>query len=233
MENSKTGFPQIVSPEEWNVAQQAFLEKEKTFTHQYDALNAERRRLPVMEIKKQYTFEGPGGKVSLVDLFEGRPQLLLYHFMFAPGVHGWPDAGCVGCSMFADSIGNLFSHLHARDVSLVLVSLAPLENITRYKKRMGWNMPWYSSAGSDFNKDFRITTDEGENPGLSVFIRDVNRVFRTYFTTARGTEFPGSIWTFLDLTPYGRQETWEDTPEGRPQSEPYRWWRRHDEYDVN
>ncbi len=232
MENNKTGFPQIVSPEIWQKAQDDFIKKEKAFTQRYDALNAERRRLPMMEIEKEYLFEGPEGKVSLPDLFGGRQQLLLYHFMFAPGVHGWPEAGCVGCSMFADNVGNL-AHLYARDTSLVLVSLAPLENIVRYKERMGWNIPWYSSAGNDFNRDFNITTDEGEYPGLSVFIRDGDRVFRTHFTTDRSTETLGSIWSFLDLTPFGRQETWEDTPEGRPQSEPCVWWRRHDEYDVN
>jgi predicted dithiol-disulfide oxidoreductase (DUF899 family) len=229
MKNSKTTFPEIVSAEEWSKTNEAFLEKEKEFTRQHDVLNAERRRLPMTEIKKDYSFEGPDGKVSLLDLFQGRRQLILYHFMFAPGVHGWPDAGCPGCSMVVDNIGNI-THLHARDTSFVLVSRAPLANIENYSKRMGWNIPWYSSAESDFNRDFNVTTDKGETFGLSVFIHDEGRVFRTYFTSLRGVEALGSIWTFLDLTPLGRQENWEDTPEGRPQTEPYTWWRRHDEY---
>jgi len=224
-----SGFPEIVSWEEWSKANEAFLEKEKEFTHQHDALNAERRRLPMTEVKKDYIFEGPHGKVSLLDLFEGRRQLILYHFMFAPGVHGWPDAGCPGCSMFADNIGNI-THLHARDTSFVLVSRAPLENIEKYSKRMGWHIPWYSSGESDFNRDFNISTDKGETFGLSVFIHEGGHVFRTYFTSLRGVEALGSIWTFLGLTPLGRQENWEDSPEGWPQTEPYTWWRRHDEY---
>lgn len=232
MKDTISTFPEVVSPEEWETARQDFLKKEKTFTRQYDALNAERRRLPMTEVKKQYRFEGPEGEVSLLDLFAGRRQLLIYHFMFAPTVHGWPDAGCVGCSMFADNAAHT-AHLQARDTSLVMVSLAPLENITRYKKRMGWTLPWYSSANNDFNKDFHITTEKNENPGMSVFIHDGDRVFRTYFTTARGTELLGTIWSLLDLTPLGRQERWEDTPEGRPQGDPYVWWRRHDEYDEN
>jgi predicted dithiol-disulfide oxidoreductase (DUF899 family) len=149
--------------------------------------------------------------------------------MLAPGVHGWPDAGCPGCSMFVDNLG-LPVHLHARDTSLALVSRAPLANIERYRKRMGWDHPWYSSDGSDFNRDMGVTTDQGESPGLSVFLRDGDDVFRTYFATARGLEAVGTVWSLLDLTPYGRQETWEDSPEGWPQTEPYQWWRRHDEY---
>lgn len=232
MNNNATGLSEIVSKEEWYNAHQEFLKKEKAFTHLRDALNAERRRLPMMEIKKPYTFEGPEGKTTLADLFEGRRQLLLYHFMFAPGVGGWPDAGCVGCSMFADNIGQFTSvHLKAKDISLVFVSLAPLANIERYKKRMGWTIPWYSSLGTGFNRDFGMTTDKGETHGMSVFLRDGERVFRTYFTSQRGTETIGNTWGFLDITPFGRQEKWGDTPEGRPQSEPYRWWSRHDEYE--
>lgn len=232
MKENTSGLPEIVSQEEWQKVHDDFMNKEKEWTHQRDKLNAERRRLPMTEIKKQYLFEGPEGKVSLLDLFDGKKQLLLYHFMFAHGVGGWPDAGCVGCSMFADNIGRFTPlHLKARDISIALVSLAPLANIEKYKKRMGWNLPWYSSAGTDFNRDFGMTTDKGETHGLSVFIRDGERIFRTYFTTERGTEGVGNIWGFLDITPFGRQETWEDTPEGRPQGEPYKWWRRHDEYE--
>jgi predicted dithiol-disulfide oxidoreductase (DUF899 family) len=161
---------------------------------------------------------------------KGRGQLIVYHFMFGPGAHGWPDSGCPGCSMFVDQVGHL-AHLNARDVSFALVSIAPLAKIETYRKRMGWNIPWASSAASDFNRDFGMTTDQGEKHGLSVFLRDGgDRVYRTYFTTERGVEALGSVWTFLDLTPFGRQEAWEDSPDGRPQTEPYAWWRRHDEY---
>jgi predicted dithiol-disulfide oxidoreductase (DUF899 family) len=149
--------------------------------------------------------------------------------MFAPDVQGWPTAGCPGCSFFTDQISH-FSHLHARDVSFAMVSIAPLANILAYRKRMGWTVPWFSSAGSDFNRDFGLTTDRGETFGLSVFLRDSDNIFRTYFTNGRGVEALGSTWTFLDLTPYGRQEEWEDSPEGWPQTAPYQWWRRHDEY---
>ena len=183
----------------------------------------------VRELNPAKVSAGPDGKASLPDLFDGRRQLLLYHFMFAPGVNGWPTAGCPGCSFFADQVGHL-SHLHARDVSLVLVSRAPLANIQAYKKRMGWTVPWFSSAGSEFNADFGLTNEAGEHHGLSVFLRDGDSVFRTYFTTARGVEPLGSTWTFLDLTPFGRQESWEDSPKGWPQSAPYQWWHRHDEY---
>ncbi len=222
-------LPRVVSQEEWQKALAAVRAKEKAATRARDALAAERRRLPVVAIEKQYVFEGPGGKARLVDLFDGRRQLVLYHFMFAPDVDGWPDAGCPGCSMVADQIGHL-AHLHARDTSLVLVSRAPLANIERYRRRMGWTIPWYSSAESDFNKDFGVTTPQGETFGLSVFLRDGDRVYRSYFTTSRGVEALGPAWTFLDLTPYGRQEKWEDSPKGWPQTEPYAWWRRHDEY---
>jgi predicted dithiol-disulfide oxidoreductase (DUF899 family) len=222
-------IPTIVSPTKWQAAHERLMAKEKAATRARDALAAERRKQPMVEIEKDYVFEGPDGETRLIDLFEGRRQLIIYHFMFAPGVDGWPNAGCPGCSFFADQIGHL-SHLHARDTSLALVSRAPLKNIQRYKKRMGWTMPWFSSAGSDFNVDFGLTTNKGETFGLSVFLRDGKRVFRTYFTTRRGVEALGSAWTFLDLTPFGRQETWEDSPKGWPQTLPYKWWRRHDEY---
>ncbi len=221
--------PKIVSPSEWRAAHQKLLTKEKAATRARDALAAERRRLPMVRIDKDYRFEGPGGKVGLLDLFEGRRQLILYHFMFAPEVDGWPEAGCPGCSFFADQIGNL-AHLHARDTSFVLVSRAPLANIQAYKQRMGWTVPWFSSFGSDFNVDFGLTSEAGETFGLSVFLREGDSVFRTYFTTRRGVEALGSTWTFLDLTPLGRQESWEDSPPGWPQTPPYQWWRRHDEY---
>jgi predicted dithiol-disulfide oxidoreductase (DUF899 family) len=222
-------LPEVVSPEEWQAAHEKLLATEKEATRARDALAAERRRQPMVEIDKPYVFEGPEGEASLLDLFEGRRQLILYHFMFAPGVDGWPSAGCDGCSMVVDNVGHL-AHLHARDTSLVLVSRAPLASIESYRERMGWTIPWFSSAGSDFNVDFGVTTDQGEDFGLSVFLRDGEKVYRTYFTSRRGVEALGSVWTFLDLTPLGRQEEWEDSPEGRPQSPPYQWWRRHDEY---
>lgn len=222
-------LPRVVSHAEWQAAHEALLGKEKAATHARDALAAERRRQPMVQVDKDYVFEGADGKVRLLDLFEGRPQLIIYHFMFAPGVDGWPEAGCPGCSFVVDQIGHL-AHLRARDTSFALVSRAPLANIQRYKRRMGWTVPWFSSSGSDFNVDFGVTTDAGENFGLSVFLRDGDRIFRTYFTSGRGVEGLGSAWTFLDLTPLGRQEDWEDSPEGWPQTPPYEWWRRHDEY---
>lgn len=225
---SKLELPNVVDKAQWQTARDALLVKEKAATHARDALAAERRRLPMYRIDKPYVFAGPKGNVSLLDLFEGRRQLFLYHFMFAPPVPGWPDAGCVGCSMVADQFGHL-AHLHARDISLCLVSRAPLVNIETFKKRMGWTYPWYSSDGTDFNRDFGLTTDKGENYGLSVFIHDGKDIYRTYFTDGRGVEGL-NIWTFYDLTPFGRQEEWEDSPTGWPQTKPFAWWRRHDEY---
>jgi predicted dithiol-disulfide oxidoreductase (DUF899 family)/predicted 3-demethylubiquinone-9 3-methyltransferase (glyoxalase superfamily) len=225
-------LPPVVSDAEWRQAHDALMAKEKAATRARDALAAERRRQPMVRIEKSYVFDSANGNVSLVDLFAGRRQLIVYHFMFGPGAHGWPDAGCPGCSMFVDQIGHL-AHLNARDVSFALVSIAPLAKIEAYRKRMGWNIPWVSSALNDFNRDFGMTTDQGEKHGLSVFLRDGDRVYRTYFTTERGVEALGSAWSFLDLTPFGRQETWEDSPEGRPQTKPYGWWRRHDDYAPN
>mgnify|MGYP001604937763 FL=1 len=231
MKNNKTALPKIVSDEEWEAAHQAFLKKEKEFTHTRDALAAPRRRLPMVRIEKDYMFDGPEGKVSLLDLFDGKRQLLFYHFMFAPGVGGWPTAACPGCSMFTDNIGQFTPiHLKARGISMAFVSRAPIENIEAYRKRMGWSHLWVSSEHNSFNKDFGITTQEGETHGLSVFLREGDEIFRTYFTNSRGTEVIGNVWGFLDATPFGRQETWEDSPEGWPQSKPYKWWRRHDEY---
>jgi len=223
-------LPKIVSSTEWEKAHEKLLMKEKAATKERDRLAAERRRLPMTEISGDYVFNGPKGKVSLLELFAGRRQLLLYHFMFAPGVDGWPNAACPGCSLFLDQVGRL-EHVQARDASFAVVSRAPLKNIQHYQKRMEWNVRWVSSEGSTFNADFGLTTDEGEDHGLSVFIRNGRRIYRTYFTQARGLEYLGSVWSFLDLTPLGRQEKWEDTPPGRvKQSAPYTWWYRHDEY---
>ena len=222
-------LPKVVTQAEWQDAHEKLLVKEKEATRARDALAAERRRQPVVPVGKDYVFEGPDGKASLPDLFEGRPQLIVYHFMFAPDVEGWPSAGCPGCSFFVDNIGHL-AHLHARGTSFALVARAPLGQIEPYKERMGWTVPWFSSSDTDFNVDFGVTTDRGETFGLSVFLRDGDSVYRTYFTAGRGVEALGSIWTFLDLTPLGRQEDWEDSPAGYPQTPPYEWWRRHDEY---
>jgi predicted dithiol-disulfide oxidoreductase (DUF899 family) len=226
-------LPQVVSQPEWETAHEELLAKEKEATRSRDALAAERRRLPMVRIEKDYVFHGPDGKAGLLDLFEGHRQLILYHFMFAPGAPGWSDAGCDGCSMFVDQVGHL-AHLHARDTSFALVSRASVEKIEVYRERMGWPIPWYSlseSSGGDFNVDMGVTTDEGEGFGLNVFFRDGDDVLRTYFTDGRGVEALGSVWTFLDLTPLGRQEDWEDSPEGYPQTPRYQWWRRHDEYE--
>ena len=223
----------VVSAEEWQSARDALLVKEKEATRMRDELAAERRRLPRVRIEKDYVFDGFAGEAGLIDLFDSRGQLLLYHFMFGPN----QDVGCDGCSMFVDQIGHL-AHLHARDTSFALVSRAPIAKIESYRKRMGWTIPWYSSFESDFNVDFGVGPEtpqggvyqDGESFGLSVFIRDGDDIFRTYFTTHRGVESLGSVWTFLDLTPLGRQEQWEDSPAGYPQTKPYEWWRRHDEY---
>jgi predicted dithiol-disulfide oxidoreductase (DUF899 family) len=216
---------------DWQQARADLLAKEKQLTKLQDQLAAERRRLPHVLVDKQYVFDGPRGEVPLAQLFAGRPQLLLYHFMFAPKVGGWPDAACPGCSMFIDSIGQFArAHLEQRDVSFATVSLAPIENIERYRQRMSWQINWVSSNRNSFNRDFGLTTDEGERHGLSVLLRKDDKIYWTYFTSARGLEKIGTVWSFLDLVPYGRQEEWEDSPAGTPQSPPYQWWRRHDEY---
>ncbi|QLG90794.1 DUF899 domain-containing protein [Pseudomonas yamanorum] len=225
MTTSKPALPDIVSTEQWDTALSQLLFKEKALTRAQDALNAERRRLPMVKIENDYRFDGETGQVSLLDLFDGRRQLIVYHFMFAPD---WSQ-GCPGCSWVVEAMPHL-AHLHARNTSLVLVSRAPLEKLEGYKKRMGWDLPWYSSFGSDFNTDFGVTTPQGEKHGVSILLRDGDSIYRSYFTGARGVEHLGSHWTYLDLTPWGRQETWEDSPKGWPQTEPYSWMHRHDEY---
>jgi predicted dithiol-disulfide oxidoreductase (DUF899 family) len=227
-------LPLVVPKQEWYAALEKLRAKEKAATRSRDALAAERRRLPRVRVEKGYVFDGPKGKPSLVDLFEGRRQLLLYHFMFGPN----QQQGCDGCSMVIDQVCHL-AHLHARDTSFVVVSRAPIAKIEAFRKRMGWTIPWFSSYESDFNHHFDVGPEkpeadkyqDGESFGLSAFLRDGDEVYRTYFTTARGVEALGSVWSFLDLTPLGRQETWEDSPEGYPQTPPYEWWRRHDEYN--
>jgi predicted dithiol-disulfide oxidoreductase (DUF899 family) len=214
-------LPAIVSEREWRRAHEALLAKEKQATRARDALAAERRRQPMTEFSTDYSFEGPDGVVPFLDLFEGRRQLIVYHFWFPPG-----DTPCGGCTMFTDQISEL-AHLNARDVSWAHVSRATQPEIGQYKHRMGWTIPWYTVVGDGFQRACGTT----EYFALDVFLRDDDRVFLTYATTSRGVEALGSVWTFLDLTPLGRQEEWEDTPPGRPQEPPYQWWRRHDEYD--
>lgn len=221
MAMDKLALPQIVSETEWQTARDKLLAKEKALTRALDELAAERRRLPMVRIEKEYVFEGPAGTRGLADLFDGRRQLIVYHFMMAPG----SQHRCPGCSSFADNIGHL-AHLNARDTTFILVSPAPLSQIEPFQKRMGWTIPWYSSNGNEFNVD----CGAGGGFGLSVFLRDGDNVFRTYFTTGRGVDRIRVDFNLLDLTPYGRQETWEDSPEGWPQDPPYTWWRLRDEY---
>jgi predicted dithiol-disulfide oxidoreductase (DUF899 family) len=234
-------LPQIVSREEWGAAREELLAKEKAATRARDALSAERRGLPMVEIDEEYVFEGGDGKAMLLDLFRERHQLVVYHFMFAPE---W-DAGCRSCSAFLDQIGHL-AHLRARGTEFAAVSRAPYTKILPFKARMGWTVPWYSSYDSDFNYDFQVSfkgTDEGgeegggepyERPGVSCFLRDRDRVFHTYSTYERGLDGLGSTTSFLDLTALGRQEEWE-LPKGRASalgapagSERIRY---HDEYE--
>lgn len=212
-------LPPIVDKQEWERAHRQLLAKEKEATRARDALAAERRRQPMTEFETGFTFDGPDGELGFLDLFEGRRQLLVYHFWFPAG--GNP---CGGCSMFADQVSEL-AHLHARDTSLACVSRAPQEEIQPYKSRMGWSFPWLT-GGEDFQRACGTT----EYFALDVFLRDGDRAFLTYVTRERGVEALGSVWSFLDLTPLGRQEEWEDTPPGRPQTPPYEWWRKHDEY---
>ena len=219
-------LPQVVTREEWLRARKALLAKEKELTRARDALAAERRRMPWMPVEKDYRFEGPGGPATLLDLFDGRRQLIVYRFFFEPGVAKWPESGCPGCSFMADQVAHL-AHLNARDTTFVNASRAPQADIERYKGRMGWSMPWYTIT-DDFDSDFGV----GEWHGTNAFYRDdEDRIFRTYFVNNRGDEAMGSTWSFLDITPYGRQEEWEDSPEGYPQTPPYQWWNYHDKYE--
>jgi len=219
-------LPPIVTPEEWKAAREDLLVKEKELTRARDALAAERRRMPRLAIEKDYEFEGPDGIVSLPDLFAGRRQLVVYRFFFDHDVDGWPKVGCRGCSMVADQVAHP-AHLNARDTTLAFVSRAPQPEIERLKARMGWELiPWYSLT-DDFDSDF----DVGEWHGTNAFLRDGERIFRTYFIDKRGDEVMGGTWSYLDITALGRQEIWEDSPEGYPQTQAYGWWNRHDEYE--
>ena len=217
-------LPPVVSPQEWEAARLDLLTEEKALTRAKDALAAKRRRMPRMAVEKDYRFEGPDGEVGLLELFEGRRQLVLYRFFYEPGVEGWPERGCSGCSFGADQVAHL-AHLNARDTTLAYVSRAPQANIRRLKAEMGWDRPWYTIT-DDFDADHGVDEWHGTN----AFIREGDRIFRTYFVNSRGDEAMGSTWAYLDLTALGRQEEWEDSPPGYPQTPPYQWWRYHDAY---
>jgi predicted dithiol-disulfide oxidoreductase (DUF899 family) len=225
-------MPPIVSPQEWQAAWEQMLVKEKELTRARDALAGERRRMPRMAVEKDYRFEGPNGPASLLDLFEGRRQLIVYRAFYAPDVTTYPEGGayperaCVGCSFVADQVAHP-AHLNARETTLAFVSRAPQAEIKGLKGRMGWELiPWYTLT-DDFDKDFGVDEWHGTN----AFVRDDDdRIFRTYFITSRGDEAMGGTWAYLDITALGRQEEWEDSPEGYPQTPPYEWWNYHDAY---
>ncbi len=216
--------PPIVSAAEWNAARELLLAQEKELTRARDRMAAERRRMPWLEVEKEYAFDGPDGRSTLLDLFAGRRQLIVYRAFFEPGVHGWPDHPCPGCSMVADQVAHV-AHLNARDTTLAFVSRAPQPEIEQVAKRMGWAMPWYTITDG-FDADFGVDEWHGTN----AFIRDGDRVYRTYFVNSRGDEAMGSTWSYRDITALGRQEEWEDSPAGYPQEPPYGWWRWHDDY---
>jgi predicted dithiol-disulfide oxidoreductase (DUF899 family) len=223
--------PPIVSRSEWDEARQRLLVKEKELTRARDAMAAQRRRMPWMAVAKDYRFLGPDGPASLLDLFGGRRQLIVYRAFYAPDITtfaeggSYPERACVGCSVVADQVAHP-AHLNARDTSLVFVSRAPQTDIAGLKSRMGWELiPWYTLT-DDFDADFDVDQWHGTN----AFIRHDDRVFRTYFVDSRGDEAMGSTWSYLDLTALGRQEEWEDSPEGYPQTPAYQWWNYHDAY---
>ena len=226
-------FPEVVTREEWLSARKRLLATEKEHTRSRDALNAERRRLPMVRIDKEYVFEGADGTVTLAGLFAGNRQLIIQHVMFDPD---W-DAACPGCTASIDELSDgILTHLRSRDTAFALVSRAPLAKLQKYQASRGWTVPWYSSHGSDFNYDFQATLDRSipqleynyrpepgildgdaasaEMPGFSCFLRDGGEIFHTYSTYARGTEYIGNAYTLLDLTALGRQEDWEE-PQGR------------------
>jgi predicted dithiol-disulfide oxidoreductase (DUF899 family) len=224
--------PPIVSPQEWQAAREKLLVKEKEHTRAGDALAAERRRMPWMSVETSYRFEGPKGSASLADLFEGRRQLIVYRAFYAPDVTtlaaegAYPERACVGCSMLADQVAHP-AHLNARDTTLAFVSRAPQADIQGLKQRMGWELiPWYTLT-DDFDADFGVDEWHATN----AFIRDVDdHVYRTYAIDKRGDEAMGSTWNYLDITALGRQEEWEDSPEGYPQTPTYEWNNWHDAY---
>jgi predicted dithiol-disulfide oxidoreductase (DUF899 family) len=233
IETAEIPHPPIASEDQWLEERKKLLAQEKELTRLKDRVNAARRRLPMVKVTKHYTFEGPEGKVTLLDLFQGKRQLIVHHFMFGPD---W-EAGCPGCTGHVNAIGDL-SSLGERDTRYVIVSRAPLEKLEAYKKLKGWEYPWYSSGNSDFNFDYNVSfqngvkdaiynyaprgrEDDGEGPGMSVFFRIGDEVYHTYSVYARGLEAITDSYDFLDLTPYGRQEDFEDSPEGWPQKPTY------------
>jgi predicted dithiol-disulfide oxidoreductase (DUF899 family) len=220
--------PPIVSAAEWKAAWAALHAKEKAHSRARDALAAERRRMPWLAVEKDYAFEGPNGRMSLLDLFDGRRQLIVYRAFMDPGVGRWPERGCIGCSMVADQVAHP-AHLSARDTSLAFVSRGSQDDLQRLKAKMGWeHIPWYTLT-DDFDADF----DVDEWHGTNAFIRDGNRVYRTGFINGRGDEQMGSTWNYLDITALGRQESWEDSPVGYPQTPPYEWWIWHDDGETD
>jgi len=218
---------EVASEQEWNTKREELLVKEKELTRARDALAAERRRLPMVRVEKDYSFEGPDGEASLLDLFEGRRQLIVYRFFLDPGmtITNYPENGCPGCTMFADNLPNL-THLKARDTTLVFASGGSQEAIRNYRARMGWDeWPWYTTT-DDFSADFGVD----QWYGINVFLRDGDEIYRSYYTTGRAAEDLSSVWGLLDITPFGRGEEWQDAPEGIPQVRAGSWTRRHDEY---
>ena len=229
----KIETPTIVSPDEWMAEWEKMLVKEKELTRARDALAAERRRMPWMEVENKYKFIGPDGELSLLDMFDGRRQLIIYRAFYDPDITTFPKSGgsyperaCVGCSFVADQVAHP-AHLNARDTTLAFVSRAPIAEIQSLQKRMGWGLiPWYSLT-DDFDKDFGVDQWHGHN----AFIRDGEKIFRTYFINSRGDEAIGTTWSYLDMSALGRQEPWEDSPDGYPQTPPYEWWNYHDGYE--
>ena len=232
MSEVKMKTPAIVSPDEWMAAWEKMLVKEKELTRARDALAAERRRMPWMAVEKNYKFNGPDGELSLLDMFDGRRQLIIYRAFYDPDITTFPKSGgsyperaCVGCSFVADQVAHP-AHLNARDTTLAFVSRSPQTEIQSLKQRMGWQLiPWYSLT-DDFDKDFGVDKWHGHN----ALIRDGDKIFRTYFINSRGDEAIGTTWSYLDMSALGRQEQWEDSPEGYPQTPPYEWWNYHDGY---
>ena len=220
--------PPVVSQAEWETALADLAERETAVAAAMHDLGAARKRMPMVRVDHGYRFDGPDGSLSLLELFDGRSQLILYRFYFEEGVGGWPDAGCVGCSSFADAVPQL-GLLHSRDITFAMVSPAPQENLRGYAERMGWtHVPWYTIRTERFSADFGVD----QWFGLNVFLRDGDDVYRTYFLqNGRMVQQIGSIWTMLNLTPYGGQSEDEDAPEGWPKAPDSFWFRRHDEFD--
>ncbi len=227
--------PPVVSPEEWQAAREQMLVKEKEHTRARDALAAERRRMPWMAVEKEYRFDGPNGEATLAELFGGRRQLVVYRAFYGPEVTtyaeggSYPERACVGCSFVADQVAHP-AHLGGRDTALAFVSRAPQAEIQGLKQRHGWDhIPWYSIPDeSDFDTDFGVRDWHGTN----AFIREGDKIYRTYMIDARGDEQMGNTWNYLDMTALGRQEKWEDSPDGYPQTPPYGWWNYHDAYPA-